>query len=264
VAKKVNPKASKSVLQNKISNDLFILGKNSIIELFDSEYKNFEYLIVTTNYNSEKIKKIVSLFNSKNIPVYQDTNLIHFVENNFNIDTTGVIVILNKRIDKYLSLRDIKDQINTLETCTVVAMYDVQYEQNMGAMIRTSLGLHVDFVLVPNKQQKVFGSTVTKVSMGYNFVIPIVRENFLLAINELKKLGFDIIALDMKGENIINFSYNPKVCFIVGNEDTGVSETILKKCDKVLSIPMNNIVESLNVSTSLGIALFDRISKLTK
>ena len=98
--------------------------------------------------------------------------------------------------------------------------------------------------------------------MGYNYLIPVVKENFLLSIEELKKLRFDIIGLDMNGENLQNIRYNPKVCFVLGNESRGLSDPITKKCDKIVSIPMNNIVESLNVSTSLGITLYDRNFKL--
>jgi 23S rRNA (guanosine2251-2'-O)-methyltransferase len=257
-----NQKLHKSVLQNKISNDLFVVGKNSILEIFSSEYNHFESLIVPSNYTSEKIKTIVELFSQKRIPVFCDSSLIDYAEAALGVDSAGVIVLLKKSIEKYLSLRDVKPMIEEMKTCTVVGLYNVEYEQNLGAMIRTSLGLKVDFMLLPNKQQKVFGSTVTKVSMGYNYVLPIVRENFLLTITELKKMGFEIVALDMGGENMVNFRYNPKVCFIFGNEGKGISDTMMKKCDKILSIPIDKSVESLNVSTSLGITLFDRISKL--
>jgi tRNA G18 (ribose-2'-O)-methylase SpoU len=257
-----NQKLSRPVLQNKITKDLFVVGKNSILEIFEEHYRNFETVIVPTNYNSDKIDRVVQLSLKKGITVCRDSGLLDFAKNELNVDSAGVIVLLNKKIEKYYSVRELSDLIGRMEVCTIVALPDVQYEQNLGAMIRTCLGLNVDMLLVPNRQQKVFSSTVTKVSMGYNHILPIVRENFLLAIVELKKMGFEIVALDMGGEKISDFRYNPRVCIVMGNEGDGLTDTVLKKCDKTLSIPMNDVVESLNVSTSLGIVLYDRMAKL--
>jgi 23S rRNA (guanosine2251-2'-O)-methyltransferase len=262
--KKNQQKLSKNVLQNKIAKELFIVGKNSILQIFDEQRHNFETLIAPTNYNSDKIGEIVDLCRKHHIPVVQDSSLLENAKSDRGVDSAGVIMLLKRQVEKYYSIRDLASLIDQMPTCTVVALPDVQYEQNLGAMIRTCLGLNVDFLLVPNRQQKVFSSTVTKVSMGYNYVLPIVRENFLLAIEELKKLRFEVVGLDMGGENLVDFVYNPRVCIVMGNEGAGLTDTVERKCDKILSIPMNDVVESLNVSTSLGIVLYDRVAKLER
>jgi 23S rRNA (guanosine2251-2'-O)-methyltransferase len=264
VKRNQSQKLSRNILQNKIAKDLFIVGKNSVLEIFDENYENFETLIAPNNFHSPKIDEIVRKFRQKNIPVVQDGTLIEFAKSELGVDSAGIIVLLRRPIEKYLSIRDLAHLIDQMPTCTVVALPDVQYEHNLGAMIRTCLGLNVDFILVPNRQQKVFSSTVTKISMGYNHVLPIVRENFLLAIEELKKLRFDIVGMDMGGENIVDFVYNSRVCIVMGNEGAGLTDTVVRKCDKILSIPMNSVVESLNVSTSLGIVLYDRVAKLER
>ncbi len=262
--KRQNQNLSRSVLKNKIERDLFIVGKNSVIEIFGNHYDNFECLIAPENLRSSKSEKIIDLFRSKNVPIFFDSGLIEFTKETIGISSIGVVVLLKRQMEQYLSLREIKQTLESMKTCTVVAIPDVEYEQNLGNMIRTCLGLGADFLLVPNRQQKVFGSTVTKVSMGYNFVLPVVRENFLLAIDELKTIGFEVVGIDMGGENILDFRYNPKACFVMGRESTGLTDTVRSKCDTVLSIPMSDVVESLNVSTSLGIALYDRMHKLNK
>ena len=259
-----NQKLSRNTLQNKIGKDLFIVGKNSIIEIFDANFRNFDTLIVSENFKSEKIGQIVDLFKKHSISVVRDSGLLEYADKMLGVDSAGVLVILKNKIENYYSIRDVVDLIGKLETCTVVALPDVEYEHNLGAMIRTCLGLNVDFLLVPNRQQKVFSSVVTKISMGYNHILPIVRENFLLAIDELKKMGFDIVGLDAGGENIVDFRYNTRVCFVMGNEGAGITDTVSSKCDRVLSIPMNKVVESLNVSTSLGVVLYDREAKLLR
>jgi tRNA G18 (ribose-2'-O)-methylase SpoU len=93
--------------------------------------------------------------------------------------------------------------------------------------------------------------------MGYNYLIPIVQENFLLALDNLAKMDFEVIGLDTDGENIQNMRYNPRVCFVMGNEAKGLSSSTVGKTTKTVRIPMHEKVESLNVSVSLGIALYD-------
>jgi len=259
--KALNP--NRAVLQNKIKRDLVILGKSAIKELVPKYYKDFDFVVVPDKSNSAKIKEVVEICRRYHVNLKFDSDLIRSIEG-MDIDSSGVIAFLNKKIGQFYRINEVLSVVDKLDSCTVVAFNDIDYEQNLGAMIRTCAGLNVDFILVPNGQEKIFSSTVTKVSMGYNHVIPIVQENFLLAIEKLDESGFDVVGLDMVGENITNVRYNPRACFVVGNEGKGLSETVLKKCSKRVSIPMNNVVESLNVSVSLGIALYDRNLKLNE
>lgn len=256
-----NLNRSRAVLQNKIRNDLVILGKSAIKELVPKYPENFDFVVVPDKTSSSKINDVINLCKQNGVEVIQDSALIKEIEG-FDIDSSGVVAFLNRKIGDFYSLKEVIELIDSLDSCTVVAFPDVDYEQNLGAMIRTCAGMNVDFILVPNGQQKIFSSTVTKVSMGYNFIVPIVQENFLLAIEKLIEKDFDMVGLDMEGENIEKVGYNSRACFIVGNEGKGLTETVLRKCNKRVSIPMNNVVESLNVSVSLGIALYDRNKKI--
>jgi 23S rRNA (guanosine2251-2'-O)-methyltransferase len=255
-------KQNRGVLQNKIKNDLFIVGKSAIKELIPEYSDKFEFVLFPTNTNSKKINDVIDLCRKYRISVIEDSSLIKEFEK-MDIDSSGVAAVLKERIGKTYSLKEVLSLVDRLDNITAVAFPETDYEQNLGAMIRTCMGLNVDFILVPHSQKKVFSSTVTKVAMGYNYIIPVVEENFLLALETLRDKDFDLIGLDMEGENIQNMRYNSRVCFVMGNEGRGLTETVLKKCTKRVSIPMNNVVESLNVSVSLGITLYDRNLKLT-
>jgi len=261
VKRKKAQNLNRAVLQSKIKNDLVILGKSAIKELIPKYHENFDFVVVPDKTSSPKILEVIEICKQNQVEIIQDSAMIREIED-LDIDSSGVVAFLNRKIGDVHSIREVIDLIDNLETCTVVAFPEVDYEQNLGAMIRTCAGMNVDFILIPNGQQKIFSSTVTKVSMGYNFIIPIVQENFLLAVEKLLEKDFDVVGLDMEGENIEEVGYNSRACFIVGNEGRGLTETILRKCNKKVSIPMNNVVESLNVSVSLGIALYDRNKKI--
>jgi len=80
-------------------------------------------------------------------------------------------------------------------------------------------------------------------------------------IDKLKKQGFYILALelDKKAMDISEFKLKPsqkKIALVVGHETRGIAKPILKKCDKIIQIPMVGQKESLNVSVAFGIAAF--------
>ena len=77
-------------------------------------------------------------------------------------------------------------------------------------------------------------------------------------VTKLKKDGYTIIAIEQSSTSVDykKVRLGKKTAFILGNEVTGISPQILKKCDIIAEIPMKGGKESLNVSVSGGIALF--------
>ena len=61
---------------------------------------------------------------------------------------------------------------------------------------------------------------------------------------------------DMDGEDVVNARVTGAHCVVIGNEGHGVSEVLRKKANKVVSIPMQNGVESLNAAVSAGIIMY--------
>lgn len=77
-------------------------------------------------------------------------------------------------------------------------------------------------------------------------------------VARLREQGFLIVALEQATTAEPIFSFKPrknqKLALIVGNEVKGLSPNLLKKCDKIIYIPMRGRKESLNVSVAFGIA----------
>jgi tRNA G18 (ribose-2'-O)-methylase SpoU len=80
-------------------------------------------------------------------------------------------------------------------------------------------------------------------------------------LENLKKQGFYIVGLETDKKAINISKFNPsvsrqKIVLVVGNEIKGLSQQILKRCDKIVKIPMLGKKESLNVSVAFGVAAF--------
>jgi len=80
-------------------------------------------------------------------------------------------------------------------------------------------------------------------------------------LKRLKKEQIKIIALEQAKGAVDYHRFKSKfpVALVLGNEVRGLSKSLLKKCDKIIQIPMRGKKESLNVSVAAGIALFSLI-----
>ncbi len=94
--------------------------------------------------------------------------------------------------------------------------------------------------------------------MGLAFRIPILKvTNLSRFIDMIKKEGFWVYGADMSHNVYYEMDLTGNVALVMGNEGSGIREKVKSKCDALISIPMANNVDSLNVSVSAGILLFE-------
>ncbi len=101
-----------------------------------------------------------------------------------------------------------------------------------------------------------------KVSLGAENTVPWEKiSTAAKAIDRLKKSGYKIWAVEQSRQSTPYYRVNiknpaSKIALLVGNEVTGVSPALLRKCDRILEIPMRGSKESLNVAVAFGIVVF--------
>ena len=129
---------------------------------------------------------------------------------------------------------------------------------NLGAILRTSLLFGVETVILPKNNSAPINDVVVKRSAGAVFHLKIIYvTNIVNIIQELKKAGYWIYAADKQGENLPAVSFNDKSAIVFGSEDKGIRALVKKACDVIVSIPTNDKLDSLNVSVSAGIVLYE-------
>ena len=160
----------------------------------------------------------------------------------------------------------------------IAILHNIRSLHNVGSMFRTADGAGVEKIyltgITPAPVDE-FGHSrpqLTKVSLGAEKFVP--WDNTARspkAINKLfeklKKDGYKIFALEINKKSVpyhkITTSSQDqgscednKLALVVGNEVRGLSPSILKKCDRILEIPMRGKKESLNVAVAFGIAVY--------
>lgn len=146
----------------------------------------------------------------------------------------------------------------------VLILENIQYATNVANVFRTAESASVAKVFLTGiSKRPPFGKDLMKVSRGAeNKVRHEYVEKTLDVLPKLKAEGFHIIAIELSDHNILlpdlkdYLSGKKKVCFIAGNEDSGVNRTTLEECDTAVTIPMFGSNLSLNVNVSVGVVLF--------
>ena len=147
----------------------------------------------------------------------------------------------------------------------ILILNDIRSVENVGAMFRTADAGGIDKIyLVGYTPAPVdrFGrkrKDMAKSALGAEEFVPWEQKMGLPGLlKELKQDGFQIIAIEQDSKSIDYklVRTTEKNAFILGTEVTGIPKEILKECDVIAEIPMLGKKESLNVSVSLGIALF--------
>lgn len=151
----------------------------------------------------------------------------------------------------------------------ITIVHNVRSLHNVGSIFRTSDGAGVEKVYLtgytPAPVDK-FGDKIpqfAKVSLKAEDYLPWEKAKDIgKLIKKLKKEGYKIFAIEQDKKSIPYYSPLAsryplsKIALIVGTEVTGLSKATLKKCDKILEIPMLGEKESLNVSVAYGVVVY--------
>ncbi len=148
--------------------------------------------------------------------------------------------------------------------CIILA--DIRSVYNVGSVFRTADAVGATKVFLtgytPAPLDR-FGrerKDISKVALGAEKTVSWEHvPDPVVLIKRLHKLGFEIVSVEQSGKSINYKEFKPraKTAFVFGNETKGLPEEILKESDSVIEIPMRGTKESLNVSVSVGVILFE-------
>ena len=139
---------------------------------------------------------------------------------------------------------------------------EVQYEHNLGAILRSALGAGVDAVIAPVQRGVGISPVVIRVSMGGAEAVPLIREGISSALAEIRRRGIPVLGADVDGVPPWEVDMRGPLALVLGGEDKGLTPPIRKRCDQIVGIPLAGGLSSLNVSVSAGVLLFERVRQM--
>lgn len=124
---------------------------------------------------------------------------------------------------------------------------------NVGAIIRTAAASGYKTLYMTIDSADPYSPKAVRSAMGGLFRVNIVRESLE---NLLENIDKPLVVADMNGQNAFKTNIKEDFCLVIGNEGRGVSEIIRTKAKYIVSVPMENGMESLNAAVSAGILMY--------
>ncbi|MDF1673928.1 MAG: 23S rRNA (guanosine(2251)-2'-O)-methyltransferase RlmB [Vicingaceae bacterium] len=166
-----------------------------------------------------------------------------------------------------IDLVDIETLIPTLfeqgKTPFILLLDKITDVRNFGAIARTAECAGVDAIVIPKRESAQINGDALKTSAGALNRIAVCKVNNLTdTVMFLQASGISVVACSEKTETTIyEADYKTPIAIVMGNEERGVSNQILKIADAKGKIPMLGEISSLNVSVAAGIIMYEAVKQ---
>ena len=244
--RKPHPRPKKSSL---------IIGRDAVTRALQ-EGQGLERIFLQTDLAGPDTEKIRRLAAESGIPV----NKVPVQKlNNFNIvGHEGGVALISKI--KYLDLQEVISFVVEQGESPLFIMLDgVTDIRNIGAIARSAFCFGVHAIIIPEKGVGALNDDAILTSAGALEQISVCRVKSLVkAADDLHLNGISVYAAEMKATlSIEKCDLSVPCALVMGAEEKGISDALLKTCDARFSIPMSGAFDSLNVSVAAGVSLYE-------
>ena len=152
------------------------------------------------------------------------------------------------------------DDITLSDAPLVIVAESVEKPGNLGAILRTADAAHVDALLVCDPRVDLWNPNVVRASRGAVFSVSAIEGDNASAWEWLKRRGIRVLAATPAAETLYwDVDLREAAAIAVGTEDEGLSEFWMSKADRKVKIPMLGRVNSLNVSVSTALIVYEAV-----
>lgn len=167
--------------------------------------------------------------------------------------TEGVIATVQARYRKL-------DELQLSDCPTLVVLEGVEKPGNLGAILRSADAAGVDAVIVCDPLTDLYNPNLIRSSIGAIFTVPCVACSSEECISFLKQRGIQILTAQLQDSRLYyDMPMNVPTAIIMGTEATGLTQQWRDAADAHIRIPMLGRLDSLNVSVSAAILMFEAV-----
>lgn len=203
-----------------------------------------------SNNESEVVKKILS---RKGTCKLFEVNKDVYNKIAYRQSTEGIIAevkVPNK------TLTDLKLKENPL----IIVLESVEKPGNLGAVLRSADACGADAVILCDPLTDLYNPNLIRSSIGAIFTVPCVTSSSQECIDYLKEKDIQILTAQLQDSEVYyDCDMKKGTAIIMGTESTGLKNIWREAADKHIRIPMLGSLDSLNVSVSAAILLFEAL-----
>jgi len=239
-----------------------IIGRQAVI-IAMNEGKQLDRIYLQATVHGEVIDEIKRLATKYNVPV----NKVPVEKlNNFNVSNhEGCIAQISK-----VQYQDLQQVISLVvekgEVPFFLVLDSITDIRNIGGIARSAFCFGVHAIILPERGVGALNEDAILTSAGALEKMTVCRVTSLLkAVDDLHLNGIKVFASVIKGtRKIYDCNFTGPCAIVMGGEEQGIYPALLKICDEQFQIPMTGDFDSLNVSVSTGIVLYEVMKQRTK
>mgnify|MGYP001812774404 CR=1 FL=1 len=255
-----------SSLQNPLVKQIALLKEKSRerknLGLFVLEGKRELSMAIKANYEIETLlyfpgiipedSILILMEGIKNKPeIIQVSNAV-YQKIAYRDSTEGVVAIVKQKSHELDELQLKNDQV------LILVAEAPEKPGNIGAMLRTADAANLDAVLIANPKGDLYNPNIIRSSIGCLFTNNIAVGSTSGIIAFLKDRNIDIYCAALStAENYTKVNFTKAAAIVVGTESIGLSNEWLEASTQNIIIPMEGEIDSMNVSVSAAILIFE-------
>lgn len=235
--------------ERKEQNLIVIEGYREISMAFNFGFEIKELYYTTDVHASVEQEKLI-----QNLPRTCRINEITknvFEKVAYRENSDGLIALA---VPRYVKPQELNISSNPL----VLVLESVEKPGNLGAILRTADAAAIDAIIVCNPQTDIYNPNVIRSSLGCIFSKQVVTCTSAEAMEFLKQKGIKTFAAALTASKFYHETdFRNPTAIVMGTEADGLTSLWLNGADSQVKIPMSGKVDSLNVSTSAAILVFE-------
>ena len=228
-------------------------------KLFLIEGRRELNIAIKNNYSIKKIMFNPTLIDIDEVKKYVGDE-IECIEVNQNVynkisyrsSTEGIIALAEEKNHKL-------EKLKFKSTTPIIMVLDgIEKPGNIGALLRTFDAAKVDAVFIVNQKTDLYNPNIIRSSIGCLFSNQIILSNTKETIDFLNKTKIKILSTSLiASKQYQKINYKQACAIVLGSEDKGISKEWYSQSNELIYIPMEGHIDSLNVSNSGAIIIYE-------
>lgn len=239
----------------------YIYGIRAVIEAAEAG-KDFDKVLISNTLQSALAPELMTALKSRGILIQKVP--VEKIDRITRRNHQGVLAILSAV--SYCSLATLVPTLFEEGKTPLIVMLDgVTDVRNFGAIARTCECAGVDAMVIARRGGASVTADAMKTSAGALAYLPICRENSIInAVKFLRDCGFQIVAATEQSDiPYTRADFTLPTAIVMGAEDTGISEDVLRFSTARVAIPERGHISSLNVSVAAGVMIYEAVRQRT-
>ncbi len=238
----------------------YVYGMHAVQAILDREPEMLTRLWLEKSRRDDRARKLLQRASEVNIRPERVSREV--LDKLVGEDTRHQGVVALSKDTPAGNEKDLAQLLQNLDEPAFFLVLDgVQDPHNLGACLRTADAAGVQAVIAPKDRSAGLTAVVRKVASGAAETVPFFQvTNLARTLRELQQAGIWIIGTSLDTEqDIYQADLTGPLALVLGAEGKGLRRLTAEHCDSLVKLPMHGTVQSLNVSVSAGICLYEAV-----